>query len=149
MREIKFRAWNKKTSKIVDLYSITPLATDPNFNQDGLFIPFDEDYILMQYIGRKDKNGREIFEGDIIKNYYNYYDEKEKKWIPVTENMSIIWNEHWCQFSFNSNRAVDHWGEMEVIGNIYENPELLLSEHDMEMIKEGHQRSDRDTRRGE
>jgi uncharacterized phage protein (TIGR01671 family) len=103
----------------------------------------------MQYIGRKDKNGREIFEGDIIKNYYNYYDEKEKKWIPVTENMSIIWNEHWCQFSFNSNRVVDHWGEMEVIGNIYENPELLLSEHDMEMIKEGHQRSDRDTRRGE
>lgn len=144
MREIKFRAWDKEFKRMVSDLSLHGLEFYGDSLNDAL-----AQTTVMQYIGRKDKNGREIFEGDIIKNNYNYYDEKEKKWIPITENMSIIWNEHWCEFSFNSNKAVNHWGEMEVIGNIYENPELLLSEHDQEMIKEGHHRSDRDSRRGE
>ena len=65
MREIKFRAWHQDTKKMLDLKKMTPLALSPSLDQDGLYIPFIKDLPLMQYTGIKDKDGVEIYEGDI------------------------------------------------------------------------------------
>jgi len=113
MREIKFRAWNNITKVMVDLKKITPLALSTNVQVDGLFIPFTEAYDLMQYTGLKDKNGKEIYEGDIIK----FRDEK----------YYVAWDH--CQWALFWTMCNEHCminnEEMEVIGNVFEYPTLL------------------------
>ena len=121
MKEIKFRAWtyweHATNKKYKMLYSedITEKgklrALDFPFEIDGEFV-----LNIMQYIGLKDRNGKEIYEGDIIqtKDFYEcgeliFKGKKEK-----VENLSYYLNH--CAF-------IDVSGE--VIGNIYENPELL------------------------
>ena len=103
------------------------IDTDDKFNTLG-FVSSDytltdwanyyglENYIILQYIGLKDKNGKEIFEGDIvqlldIKNYKVLL-RTEVKWSKQGLNFNI-WPEH------DENKV---W---EIIGNIYENPELV------------------------
>jgi uncharacterized phage protein (TIGR01671 family) len=139
MRTIKFRPWNKHTLKMNDCFSISDLfgcddgsivAADiksdkPWFecNNDWIGQRCDELYILMQYIGITDVNGKEIYEGDIINGIYTltaFYGE------PVV-NQSITYNNGQYEVTTAQNNivslaAVKH---KEVIGNIYENPELL------------------------
>ena len=117
MREIKFRAWNVATKKMIDLKKITPLAL--NMDTDGLFIPFSDGLPLMQFTGLKDKNGKEIYEGDIVRitgKVMNRCEEFEVKWFePAFGKVGhgkIIY-------------PLYQSDEQEVIGNIYENPELL------------------------
>ena len=120
MREIKFRFWNG--------YEIKPVRAI-NFNSD--FYEDDHSHIsdvediekspfLMQYTGLKDKNGKEIYEGDIVKlsngkvSQISYvYDGW---WFDGYDN-DIIWEDRKNDFR-----------HIEVIGNIYENPELLKSD---------------------
>jgi uncharacterized phage protein (TIGR01671 family) len=118
MREIKLRAWNVATRVMVDLKEITPLALA--IDTDGLFIPFSDGLILMQYTGLHDKNGREIYEGDIIE-YENAncgygrtrQEEINRDVVPeITQYEDIADGIVW-------------WKNGEVIGNIYENPELV------------------------
>lgn len=108
MREIKFRGWNGK--ELVDFYKITPLALDTTLKQDGLFIPFGDDIPLMQYTGLRDKNGVEIYEGDIVQPYMG-----GEKVEPVAVSYDAP--------RFNMDEVWYH--DVEVIGNIHENPELL------------------------
>src|ERR1700744_1929251 len=68
MREIKFRAFNTLTGKMIDLYKTTLLALDANLSCDGIFVPFVDEYKIMQFTGVADKNGKEIYEGDILKD---------------------------------------------------------------------------------
>ena len=107
-REIKFRAWNGK--KMIDLHAVTPFALSAGMDIDGLFIPFKDDYKLMQYTGLKDSKGVEIYEGDLLKHKFYQkpvvvsFDTKNACFI--AEDVSLI-------------------NTLEVIGNIYENPNLL------------------------
>ena len=104
MREIKFRGWNPKEDKphmfYFDLESIRDEFNEANYqNMD----------CAMQYTGLKDKNGKEIYEGDI--------------WLP-DYNKNIIGRiiVNFTYGRFNVSEYVFTSGE--VIGNIYENPEL-------------------------
>lgn len=115
MRDIKFRAWNKNTSKMVDLYKITPLAL--SMEQDGLFLPFSDDYVLMQYIGYKDLEGTEVYEGDIIK-FPADNQPYVVKWIEHEGGWGVMYQ----SIQMGKPGIVEF---MHVIGNIYENKELL------------------------
>ena len=78
MREIKFRVWDKNKSKMN--YDITGFECSQNII-DGVFIDgeyFDlKNGVLMQYTGLKDKNGVEIYEGDVVKNNWTSYSGKD------------------------------------------------------------------------
>lgn len=82
-----------------------------------------EQIAVVQYIGKADKNGKEIYEGDILNIPSTGYDVKEY-------NHKVIWNEDNLTYEgiTKSGRVYQLWLnllDVEVIGNIYENPELI------------------------
>ena len=124
MRKIKFRAWNIITKTMIDLKKITPLAL--NIDTDGLFIPFSDGLPLMQFTGLSDKSGTEIYEGDIVRfSDYWFGDNKIKKSIEKIE-----WDSKEACYTWELTQTGYKDGPewCEVIGNIYENPELLKEE---------------------
>ena len=127
MREIKFRAWRTDEKYMVtsdvgaltalrNCYGNKGLAEQAGFsNIDNQ--PNPDKFILMQYTGLKDKNGKEIYEGDITKD-------------PDGNAFEVIWNKGAASFELQNKTShflfVQRYIDMfEVIGNIYENPELL------------------------
>ena len=126
MRKIKFRVWDKSEKKMLDNTNVRPIALgylEDETCTGGAYA--DNLYEFMQYAGKNDKNEKEIYEGDIV--------------IKV-DTTGLGWHrERKCKVSF------DKWGcwmlttefgdgymlgefdseQLEVIGNIFENPELL------------------------
>ena len=127
MREIKFRAWDNILKKMLyteeywikktDWYAINRVRgcaiTETDTNNG----------VLMQYTGLKDKNGKEIYEGDIVTS---------ERFIHTGDsyyNVGVIkYREDIASFVFDEEEG--GWDSIEVvyqvIGNIYENPELLI-----------------------
>jgi uncharacterized phage protein (TIGR01671 family) len=138
MREIKFRAWDKKNNKMVDrhkrdeedmdesycdhvacrLGGIEDLQTDKEWR---------DRFEVIQYTGLKDKNGKEIYEGDIVMPEMRREYRKEDYTIG---NCIVEWDDDiigfypFCDYDIDCG---DYYPKehCQVIGNIYENPELL------------------------
>ncbi len=126
-REIKFRGWHKPTNKMVDLLKITPLALSGNI--PGLFLPFDDGIILMPFTGLLDKNGVGVFENDVIRYSY-YFDygqtgEYKSYFAIVTYDITRAAFDPFYKWS---DYEVSVKKDVEVIGNLFENPELLEKE---------------------
>jgi len=138
MREIKFRAWDKKNKRMAEVWSIHWKAWDSdggiNFVKvcygDGTYELFEHHEVeLIQSIGCKDKNGVEIFAGDIVAVADGYADGRSIH--------AIKWMGKWDYPAFDLSPRLDcesngiayaiceaDWS-IEVIGNILNNPELL------------------------
>ena len=121
MRDIKFRAWDKKRKMIISWRQLFYEETSPGEYLHRALI--DSDYILMQYTGLKDKNGKEIFEGDILRDVNNPEWKYEILWGLYEWRMSLHGKKQTTMFRHDQK---GHY-EYEVIGNIYENPELFKS----------------------
>lgn len=66
-REIKFRAWDGRTMFNVDVMGISPCTWGcPDYGKRGISLAYQPYIAVMQYTGLKDKNGKEIYEGDIL-----------------------------------------------------------------------------------
>jgi len=108
MRDIQFRAW--------DGLRITTCGISYNNSTGQLVVP--KGMVLMEFTGLKDKNNVEIYEGDILLKIYNENSHQNK-----VANMFVCkWHEQNCSFGLSVGKCHSY----EVIGNIYQNSELLL-----------------------
>ena len=126
MRPLKFRAWDTVQKKMIRwtdllkhkglLWSVLGVTTIERYDhQHGRYGVPTPVYIPMQYTGLLDRNGKDVWEGDIIK----YTNNDGIKRVGFVE-----WFEEEACFYLNSLPLWEQT-EKEVIGNIYQNPELL------------------------
>ena len=128
MKELKFRAWIKAQEKMVEVASID-FKEKTIIYEDKKAKPYVADLSqveLLQYTGVKDSKGNEIFEGDILKceEYFGGDDETDS-----TNLLEVKFedNKFWVDLIgyVGGYDLVELCGDFEVIGNIYENGELL------------------------
>jgi YopX protein len=106
-REIKFRVWDEKNKEwATDAY----ITLDGKVYFQGAF-HIQDHFVLSQYTGLKDKNGKDIYEGDVIKANYHWNKPTVVEW-------------EWFFYDMCEYFCLDA-GNLEIIGNIYENTELI------------------------
>lgn len=108
MKEIKFRAWDKVNKFMVVIFDNTK-------NTEWYLPNLKEQYEIMQFTGLHDKNGKELYEGDIV--------------LYASTRYTVSWIPEICAFEMTGhnrsivlNKSNEH--TREIIGNIYENPDL-------------------------
>ena len=137
-REIKFRAW-KLDGGMHKPFDLTNLVSDEYAGEswldcgDGLHIDHRtgwDSLKIMQYTGFVDKNGKEIFEGDVVKSNNNHlfvinfkYGSFGANWIKD----DFVWH------GFATNSFIEK--KFEIVGNIYENPKLITEEKWLKTLK--------------
>jgi uncharacterized phage protein (TIGR01671 family) len=124
MREIKFRAWDKWIKKFVWDYDVyIALCGDlVEHGYEGIESCSEGQYTLNQYTGLHDKNGKEIYEGDIVKSMQDFgYDD----FADMRELIEVV-EYHEGAFYPICDMPERYY---KVIGNIYENPDLLEAQN--------------------
>ena len=127
MREIKFRAWLKEERKMVNVETlfigINRLCFGNSKTEDLFFRDFEE-VELMQYTGLKDKNGKEIYDGDIVLVESGGTSTWYKTVIKFKEGAFIASLIDGEDYIYIFNRGFDS-NDFEILGNFYENKNLL------------------------
>lgn len=140
MREIKFRAWSNRDKCWCGAFSVhkSGLFTEITGARlkngvcvayaDWIDLAAQDEITLMQYTGLKDKNGKEIYEGDVVQEDIR----RDKRSKPIMRWSVVVYSEKGMFIVECLPKSLRQWNELykendevEVIGNIYENPELL------------------------
>ncbi len=113
-RPIKYIGWNTITKTLLDLKAITPLAMSSTLMQDGVFIPFAEEVILMEFIGAKDCEGADIYEDYVVEGD------------PDGGFSVVTWNESQAAFGIVKNKVFLYpgadtytWNKLKIVGIIH------------------------------
>ena len=130
MREIKFRVWDKETKNICEVRNIDFISEMVQIKYQANYgVRELENVILMQFTGLQDENGVDIYEGDIINLSYEYFDGHFRDNEIVGK---VYFEDSSFRMSYKKYDEIREWRidepeilSIEVIGNIYENPELL------------------------
>jgi len=143
-REIKFRAWDKENNC---MYEWDVLSKRNNF-MEALEMNKENLWELMQYTGLKDRKGKKIWEGDIVRVLYSGWPSKpeddkrtlEEYLVSLSSVGRVIYQAPKFVIDFGKRKYwdnnigsfnVDPYGFIEVIGNVYSNPELLEEKEEL------------------
>lgn len=144
-REIKFRAWDKVYEcYLYDVQNAYDKLSGCVKYEDGEDAGYDEEcfagfldndqYVVEQYTGLKDKNGREIYEGDIL-SFGSVWNNGDGEDIDEEFHIGVVeYDPHYAVYNVNCDESgerrfmfteVVNYDGFGVVGNIFENPELL------------------------
>jgi uncharacterized phage protein (TIGR01671 family) len=134
MREIKFRVWEENIKQM--FYNVGIVNDELYLMLDGVGFDVVGDYRefkLMQFTGLKDKNGKEIYEGDIIHSLSPFFTGEGTIHDYDDDYYEVVWMEEEARFCLKKKNGlyayVDELIEPTVKGNIFENPEILEEQH--------------------
>lgn len=135
MRDRKFRAWDENAKKY---HYFDGIFNDRPFIERSSFPQYEsspeyQPLIIEDFTGLTDKNGNEIYEGDILSsNHYPYMDSGKQNYVAIVEWIFAGWqtvlhcvNKQKRGISEGINEYIEDGAEYTIIGNIHENPELL------------------------
>lgn len=128
MKKIKFRAWDEN-QKIMFQNVETGRITIGDFFKN--IYSESKNCIFMQFIGLYDKNGKEIYEGDILKEIKELSDTDYQNRIGIVNyseeiaSFIVLTDNGWCHLNYGELGRGTRLKFTEVIGNIHENPELI------------------------